>query len=129
MANLASAPPPVIESDAQVSAPVWDDGYEEIADTDPCLSRTCLPSLNHPPAPPFPPPPSHGKLAADPFYDYVYFPEDLEHPELETEPSAPPFEEVDQGTPPLIIAPSAPPFDDPDVDPGLLDGSDEGLGT
>ncbi|KAF8971664.1 hypothetical protein BDZ97DRAFT_2024475 [Flammula alnicola] len=127
LADLASAPPvdesqsiPGSHESAQVSAPAWQD--DDIEDFAPHL----IPTNGQPTdggsssfSPMFPPPPSKERLAAAEFYDYPYSFEEMSTPDLESGPSAPPFEEGDPPVDHALLVPSAPPLlDDSEFQPG-----------
>jgi len=113
LANLASSPPEdraslsAETSNAGVSAPVWDD--EEIG----AIPLHLIPaSPSQPSCPPsmFPPPPSKERLAASEFYHYPFAFDEMESLEVDSEPSAPPFEENSLPQNPDLLLPSAPPL-------------------
>ena len=96
LADLASAPPPEdyanstgISDTTQVSAPVWHD--EDMEGNQPNGISTDASICSFPPM--FPPPPSKEQLAAAEFYNYPFAFDEMDSPNLDSEPSAPPFEE------------------------------------
>ena len=139
LADLASAPPSDdypdstgISDTTQVSAPAWHDedmeSHQHDISTD---ASTC--SL--PPMFP-PPPPSKERLAAGDFYNYPFAFDEMDSAILDSEPSAPPFEEDSSLTLEINLVPSAPSLSDhsdhfipdseaagPEWDPGVHEHS------
>lgn len=133
LADLASAPPPEDCTDStgttQVSAPAWHD--EDLESNRPNGISTDASTCSLPPM--FPPPPS--KAAAE-FYNYPFAFDEVDLAILDSEPSAPPFEEESSLTLEVNLVPSAPPLLDhsdrfipnseasaPEWDPGVSEQS------
>jgi len=111
LADLASAPPPEdyanstgISDTTQVSAPVWHD--EDMESNQPNAISTDASICSF--SPMFPPPPSKEQLAAAEFYNYPFAFDEMEPTNLDSEPSAPPFEEDSSLTLEVDLVPSAP---------------------
>ena len=136
LADLASAPPsddcaelPGISDTAQVSVPAWHD--EEMESNQPNGISTDASTLMFPP-----PPPSKERLAAADFYNYPFAFDEMDSAIIDSEPSAPPFEEDSSLTLEVNLVPSAPSLPDhsdhfipdseatgPEWDPGVNEQS------
>ncbi|KAF4612422.1 hypothetical protein D9613_004196 [Agrocybe pediades] len=114
LANMASQPPEdrtpqsAETSHTHVSAPVWDDEEMEsiplhLISPAPSQSTSTQSTM-------FPPPPSKERLAASEYYRYPFSFDELESIEVDSGPSAPPFEEDARPQNSNLLLPSAPPL-------------------